>query len=220
MLDIIDYIDSNGEEKSFYYGTEHFEHVWESLVDTVFGEKDKEKFYPKCNWVIFDDEQNEHEVNYQNDIFKKYSLRPDTIMIHNRGTDKQKIFVLDSKYYRYGVSNFTYDLPGSDSIIKQIDYAQFIENGNKPIPKDVRDNLNKEEIYNAFILPYDKKENENDLKCFGYAKTNSSVGNQKYNKIYGIVLDVKSIMYRHIPHDKQMIEQLAAKIENAANSKR
>ena len=220
MLDIINYIDSNGEDKTFHYGTEHFEHVWESLVDTVFGENDKEKFYPKCNWVLFDDDQKEHEINYQNDVFKKYSLRPDTIMIPNRGTSKQKIFVLDSKYYRYGVSNGTYDLPGSDSIIKQIAYTDFIEKGESSIPKDVRNNLNKEEIYNAFILPYNKKANDVDFKCFGYAKTNSNEGNKKYHKIYGINLDVKSIMYHHIPHDKQMIEQLADKIENAANSKR
>ena len=140
-------------------------------------------------------------------------------MIPKRGTLEQKIFVLDSKYYRYGVSNGTYDLPGSDSIIKQIAYADFIEKGESTLPKDVRNNLNKEEIYNAFILPYNKKSNQEELQCFGYAKTNSNEGNKKYHKIYGINLDVKSIMYRHIPHDKQMIEQLADKIEKVANSK-
>lgn len=216
MLDIINYIDSNGEDKTFHYGTKHFEHVWESLVDTVFGETDKDKFYPKCFWILFDDEQNEHEINYQNDIFRKYSLRLDTVMIKNRSKPGQKIFVLDSKYYRYGISNIIYDLPGSDSIIKQIAYAEFIEKGEKSIPSDVRNVLNKEEIYNAFILPYNKSEDEQDIKCFGYAKCNSNDGNKKYHKIYGIMLDVKSIMYRHIPHDKQMIEQLADKIEKAA----
>ena len=35
-----------------------------------------------------------------------------------------------------------------------------------------------------------------------------------YHKIYGILLDVKSIMYKHIPKDKKLIEELADIIEN------
>ena len=216
MLDIINYIDSNGEDKNFYYGTEKFEHVWESLVDTVFGENDKEKFYPKCNWVIFGEGNSEHELHYDSDVYKKFSLRPDTIMITNRGKAGQKIFVLDSKYYTYGISNNAGNLPASDSITKQIDYAQFIEKGERPLPKDVLAQLNKEEIYNAFILPYNNQKTKTApdplLKIFGYAKSDSSTGSKKYHKIYGILLDVKTIMHRHLPHDNQMIAELSEKI--------
>lgn len=210
MLDIINYLDSSGQSKNFYYGTEHFEHVWESLVDTVFGEPDKEKFYPKCHWVLYDKNGGERQIDYSNDVYKKYSLRPDTIMIPDRGKTEQKIFVLDSKFYKYGVSSVSYDLPGSDSIIKQIAYAEFIEKGNQQIPKDVLRNLNKSEIYNAFILPFDKKDGD-DFECFGYANCDSYSG-KKYHKIYGILLDVKSIMRRHIPRDKALITELSQKI--------
>lgn len=72
MLAIIDYMDSSSEEKSFYYGTEHFESVWERLVDTVFGESDKEKFYPKCRWII----DGKGEANFGNDIYKNIPSGP------------------------------------------------------------------------------------------------------------------------------------------------
>lgn len=210
MLDMINYIDHSGQSKTFYYGTEKFDHVWESLVDSVFGEPDKEKFYPKCRWVLRDENGRERQIEYNNDIYKKYTLRPDTIMIPARGTAAQKIFVLDSKFYKYGVSNVSYDLPGSDSIIKQFAYAEFIEKGGPTIPKDALDNLDKDEIYNAFILPFDKEDGD-DFKYFGYAKCDSYTG-KKFHKIYGILLDVKSIMRRHIPRDKELIDQLAKRI--------
>lgn len=216
MLDIILYLDSSADKENFIFGTNNFHHVWESLFDTVFGENDKEKFYPKCNWVIFGEGNSEHELHYDSDVYKKFSLRPDTIMITNRGKAGQKIFVLDSKYYTYGISSNAGNLPASDSITKQIDYAQFIEKGERPLPKDVLAQLNKEEIYNAFILPYNNQKTKTApdplLKIFGYAKSDSSTGSKKYHKIYGILLDVKTIMHRHLLHDSQMIAELSEKI--------
>ena len=142
MLLVIDYIDSSNEAKTFYFGTENFENVWERLIDTVFGELDKEKFYPKCHWFI----EGKGQANLSNDIYKKYSLRPDTIMITNRGKENQKIFILDSKYYKYGVSGFDYDLPGTGSIVKQLAYAEYVENSPSSLPNDVKITLNKNEI--------------------------------------------------------------------------
>lgn len=211
MLSIVDYMDSSNESKTFYYGTEHFESVWEKLVDTVFGESDKEQFYPKCQWFI----KGKGEANFGNDIYKKYSLRPDTIMIMDRGKDSQKIFVLDSKYYKYGVSKHDYDLPGTGSIVKQISYAEFIERKPESLPKDVKNVLNEKEIYNAFILPGKSSGFGGELEYFGYSCADFKNETEKaYNKIYGIFLDVRTLMYCHIPHDKKMISQLANVIGN------
>ena len=211
MLSIVDYMDSSSESKTFYYGTEHFESVWERLVDTVFGESDKEQFYPKCQWFI----KGKGEANFGNDIYKKYSLRPDTIMITGRGTQKQKIFVLDSKYYKYGVSRHDYDLPSTGSIVKQIAYAEFIEGKPDSLPGDVKNALNEKEIYNAFILPGKSSGFGGELEYFGYSCADFKNETEKaYNKIYGIFLDVRTLMYRHIPHDKDMISQLANVIGN------
>ena len=75
-------------------------------------------------------------------------------MITNRGQDNQKVFVLDSKYYRYGESKNPNHLPDSSSVVKQIAYAQYIENPEKnTIPEDVKKYTSNNQIYNAFILP-------------------------------------------------------------------
>lgn len=205
MLLVIDYIDSSNETKSFYFGTKHFEGVWERLIDTVFGESDKEKFYPKCHWFI----EGKGLANLSNDVYKKYSLRPDTIMITDRGKDNQKIFILDSKYYKYGISNLDYDLPGTGSIVKQFAYAEYVENSPSSLPNEVKEVLNKDEIYNAFILPGEKKSDSN-LHYFGYSYADYKNRTEKsYSKIYGFTLDIKSIMYKHIPKDKKLLNELA-----------
>lgn len=205
MLLVIDYMDASNNEKDFYFGTEHFECVWERLVDAVFGESDKEKFYPECHWFI----EGKGQAKLGNDFYKKYSLRPDTIMITDRGKENQKIFILDSKYYKYGVSKFDYDLPGTGSIVKQFAYAEYVENAPLSLPKEVRNSLNKNEIYNAFILP-GENESGADLHYFGYSYADYKNETEKsYSKIYGILLDIKSIMYKHIPKDKMLIEELA-----------
>ena len=75
-------------------------------------------------------------------------------MITNRGKDNQKVFVLDSKYYRYGETKNPNHLPDSSSVVKQIAYAQYIENPEKnTIPEDVKKYTSNNQIYNAFILP-------------------------------------------------------------------
>ncbi len=211
MLLIIDYMDSSSESKTFYFGTDHFESVWEGLIDSVFGQDDKEKFYPKCHWFI----EGKGQANLSNDIYKKYSLRPDTIMITNRGKENQKIFVLDSKYYKYGMSKFDYDLPGTGSIVKQFAYAEYIENSPFSLPADVKKVLNKDEIYNAFILP-GKSDKDHPLKYFGYSYADYKNTEEKsYSKIYGFTFDVKSLMHTHIPKDKKLIEKLSELILNS-----
>ncbi|MCR5218700.1 LlaJI family restriction endonuclease [Treponema sp.] len=203
MLLIIDYKDSTDEAKNFYFGTEHFESVWEGLIDSVFGQDDKEKFYPKCHWFI----EGKGQANLNNDIYKKYSLRPDTIMITNRGKENQKIFILDSKYYKYGLSKIPYDLPGTGSIVKQFAYAEFIEREPEKIPHDVKKVLDKKAIYNAFILP---GQHDSPLQYFGYSHADYKNEHEKsYSKIYGFTYDIKTLMYKHIPKDKQMIDELA-----------
>ena len=121
----------------------------------------------------------------------------------------QKIFILDSKYYKYGVSRFDYDLPGTGSIIKQFAYAEYVENSPPSLPNEVKEVLNKDEIYNAFILPGENK-SDSKLHYFGYSYADYKNETQKsYSKIFGFTLDIKSIMYKHIPKDKQLIKELA-----------
>ncbi len=206
MLDVINSMDSSGEKKNFIFGTDNFHHVWEQLVDSVYGEGDKDSFYPKVYWKF----KNSKTFSFSE---KRNSLRPDTIMITNRGNENQKIFVLDSKYYRYGATKNPNHLPDSASVVKQLAYAQYIDNpdSRNKLPAKVRPFIKSENIYNAFIMPANTPTPEN----IGYVSADyvlpqtSDEAEKPYYKIHGILLDIKSIMYHHIPHDKKLIEKLA-----------
>ena len=97
-------------------------------MDHVYGVPNKQDYYPHTEWHIggrvFDDK----DVDY-----KKNALRPDTIMLVNDDV-KKEVFVLDSKYYKYGKSRNASALPGTDSIIKQVTYGKYMET-NKEHPE-------------------------------------------------------------------------------------
>lgn len=202
MLDIIRFLDNSKDSRTFYYGTENFAYVWERLVDTVYGIKDKEKFYPHCWW----------NSSCSDAAIMKYALRPDTIMITDRGSEKkQKIFVLDSKYYKCG------NLPASESIIKQIAYAQFID--KKEQEREAGFEVQSQRIYNAFILPFGA-EDSGTLKYLGYATSDYvgllDGGEKEYHRIHGILLDIKTLMYAHGVTDNAAIKALAEIIERGS----
>lgn len=211
MIDVINFLDANNEKQDFVYGTDSFHAIWEALVDEVYGESDKDKFYPKVYWKF-----NNNEVySFDNQNEKRNSLRPDTIMITDRGKPEQKIYILDSKYYRYGVTKNNSHLPGSESIVKQIAYAAYIDKQTERLPKDVASKIHTDKIFNAFILPAKKDNPEN----IGYSSAdfvfpeNNNTPEKTYYKIQGILLDIKHLMYNHQRHDNNAISILATYIE-------
>lgn len=153
MLDVLNFLDENSENKEFIYGTQNFHVIWEKLVDRIFGETDKEDFYPKVFWKLKNGNGGEERFEFRTDE-KRNSLRPDTIMITNREKVGQKIFVLDSKYYRYGATGIKNHLPDSASIVKQFAYAEYIE---KNIPEKIKNYRSENSIFNAFIMPASRK---------------------------------------------------------------
>lgn len=215
MIEVINFLDNdNNDKKEYIYGTNYFHHIWETLVDEVYGEEDKENYYPKIKWHFTDGKE---DFTYSNSNDKKNSLRPDTIMITNPKTSDQKIFVLDSKYYQYGETHWNSNLPGSDSIVKQIAYAQYIEksktNPNCKIDNDIKACIKEKSIYNAFILPADKDKHENSLpQNVGYATTDYIDEDKTYAKIHCILLDTKTLMQNHARKSSVEIERLAALI--------
>lgn len=203
MIDLIEFLEKSSESKNFTYGTNEFEYIWESMVDSAFGEKDKTKYYPHCYWEIDGKKYSSDQLE-----FKQSALRPDTIMITDKGTENQKTFVLDSKYYRYGESRQLNHLPMSGSIIKQIAYAEYIEK------KENRGELKHKSkaIYNAFIMPYESKKADENMKFVGSAYTDYKTGDKSYYKIKAILVDTKWLMENHNRNDK-MIKELAELIE-------
>ena len=52
MKDMLMYMDEETSEKQFYFGTDNFDRVWEKLIDRAFGEKDKDKYFPRSRWLL------------------------------------------------------------------------------------------------------------------------------------------------------------------------
>ena len=74
MLTIVSDIGSDKDIFSNYsYGTYSFEYVWEKLIDTTFGIKNKQEYFPKTKWTL-----------QQKGIQKEnHCLEPDTILIQD-----------------------------------------------------------------------------------------------------------------------------------------
>ena len=191
MLAVILYNGEENSEKNYRYGTYRFEYVWEALINKVYGIKEKREYFPNTYWSI-------DGVQYENAC-----LEPDTIMIWNGN-----VYVLDAKYYKYGVTRRMTDLPESTSINKQITYGEFIAE-QECFKKKHGENY---KVYNAFIMPYAQKNGE-ELKNIGIAYSNWKTNEKSYENIQGILLDIKHLMYASWGQNVEEIEKLVQCIE-------
>lgn len=191
----------------FYFGVKKFAPVWEAMVDKIFGKLPqgvaKDKFNPHCEWDLSSGAR-----GYEN---PNYAMRPDTIMWDEEGN---RLYVLDAKYYKFGVTGSAADLPSSGSICKQIAYAEYVETHWKEI-LGVDSIVLQNPIYNAFLLPYCfDGENLNlppddgfetrpcKMRFIGFCHGNwknldarpGEVDYRSYHRIAGILLDVRSVM--------------------------
>lgn len=192
MLNMLKYLDEQNSEKNYLFGTDYFERVWEGMIDRAFGIIDKRKFFPKTRWLL----------DYDNDK-EKFPLLPDSIMIY-----KNKFYVLDAKYYRYGVSGNSDHLPNSTDINKQITYGEYIAK-NFQIPND--------ELFNAFVLPYDMNSNSFEISS-EFNKIGEAIGDWKenannYERIQGIVVDTRFLLYNYLTISDRHKQQFAKIIE-------
>lgn len=198
MIDMVQYVGKKGKNAKFFFGTNDFEYVWEKMIDFNFGEDNKNDYFPRTSWYLG-----------KNGIHAKSALEPDTIMKND-----DKVFILDAKYYRYGDSKDPIELPRSTSINKQITYGEYVatnpkfkgEEGKIPI------------VYNAFLMPFNKngkafQTNENMLHI-GEARGDWKNSRAPYERVQGILLDVKWMMNRTVRHNKKDISQLAQLIED------
>lgn len=199
MISMIEYLDEKTKEKQFYFGTDRFEYVWEKLIDRVFGEKNKVDYFPKTRWNL---RTGKKKVNA--------ALEPDTIMLYDG-----KIYVLDAKYYKFGLTGNPNDLPESSSINKQITYGEYIytqrrfkETYGEDVP-----------VYNAFIMPYNANDNlfgSTDIYTnIGEATGDWKIAGHKYEKVQGILVDIRYLMYHYTGKPKNQIMRLAQSIESA-----
>ena len=183
------------ESKSIIsYGVDQYYSIYEKLVDYLFSNIDVTEFYPKGKWKLV----------YRDNEIDSSNLRPDTVFAKD-----DKIFILDAKYYRYGYTSNENDLPETSSIQKQIAYGEYAEKTHKG-----------KEVYNAFIMPYDKKrdnrfQSNEVLQYIGSAYSTASTTTRSYNKIHTFLIDLKYLIdiYNKYKKDSQLTEELIKEIE-------
>ena len=212
MLKMVRYLENrdnrgeDGSENEPLFGVNTFAPVWEAMVDKIFGKLPqgvaKDKFNPHLRWNdgCRDEKLDESEEEIVLNDPKRSTLRPDTIMVCGEGT-----FVLDSKYYKYGLTRFNSHLPGAESVCKQMAYAEYVEkmlgDPSTSLHFAQDDTLS---IYNAFIMPYcadaegaSASSATFQMKRVGYIYgdwKNVKDENRPYHKIHCILLDMKSVM--------------------------
>lgn len=191
MLAIIEYKGANNSDNEFKYGTNRFEYVWEALIDRVYGIENKDQYFPKTSWII------------QGTAYDNACLEPDTIMIYN-----DNVYVLDAKYYKYGATGRPGDLPESTSINKQVTYGEYIAEQDT-FKKLHGDNF---KVYNAFLMPYSALAGEN-IRSIGVAISSWKTNQKSYEKIQGILVDVKHLMKVGMTQNEQEMMELVNEIE-------
>lgn len=184
-----------GEIPNLTYGVQRFEYVWEGLIDYVFGEDDKEIFFPHAHWSI---------VSRNNMQVVSSELRPDTVIKLDG-----KIYILDAKYYKFGITHNPMHLPATDSIQKQITYGEYISRRGYAEP---------DKIFNAFVMPF--KRNEGDLPykfvSVGTADWKKyTEGTPNYNYVLGILLDTTYLIESYTRKSIPEIEAITQLIENS-----
>lgn len=172
------------------YGVYKYETIWEYMINEVFGNKSAANFFPSANWNLFDWKK-----------FESSKLRPDTIMVN-----KNNVYVLDSKYYKFGITFNPIHLPNTSSIQKQITYAENIDN-----------NYNYNNVFNAFIIPYNKLNNKNNLKnniqYVGYAESDWKKNvDITYEGISLILVDTKYLIDCYTKNKKGNQDKLIIEI--------
>ena len=195
MINIIIADNDNIDVKNCSFGVDKFELIWEKIVDYTFGIDNKEKYFPHARWHIFEEDS----------IKQSNALEPDTIMQYDG-----KTYVLDAKYYKYGITKNIKDLPTTSSIQKQITYGKYIQTNFK------------EDVYNAFIMPY-KSINTDKYKFVGIATADW----EKYDKdtcnyayVLGILADTKWLISNITQYSMQEIEVLSALIETSLSEQK
>lgn len=187
MLKVLSGVDDSDRAKEIVYGVDKYHYVFERMVDCVFSNiTDIKKYNPNAKWYLKKNNYSPKDAS---------SLRPDTIRIEplsKETTGDEKVaYILDAKYYRFGMTKNEDDLPETTSIQKQITYGD-------NIICNLKKKENIQEVYSAFILPYNKNNNDFDFKdnleYIGYSKADWRNDKLSHVKIYAFLIDMKHLI--------------------------
>ena len=130
-------LDINNSEQSIRnYGVEGFHEVWEVVVRYLFGNQELTGYEPVATY-------DGPEIKGKK---KKRPLRLDALLLKD-GT----YYILDAKYYHFGLEMMWSSAPETTDVEKQIVYGEYV---------DLKKNY-QNDIFNSFVIPYNKYNNPN-----------------------------------------------------------
>ena len=214
---IIQGLDAYIGSEDIEYGINDYHVVFEEMIRRVFGNRDATKFNPQGMWYLKQADKSYKQV-------ESSDLRPDCILIkEDPNSGDSFAYIVDAKYYSYGLDPERGSLPETSSIQKQITYGDFIKNNSKNPIKNV---------YNAFILPYNKNHNKfgtnDNLFHFGFAEGDWTPGVANHEIIHAFFIDLKYLIetynsQNHLRDVDQLIQDILQKtnefnaIKNSSN---
>lgn len=190
MENVLIGLDEVSDNNNIVYGVDTYYYVFERMIDSLFGTEKVDEYYPTFTWHL--------KYSNKSDGLAGPTIRSDTIM--RRGI-KDDIYIIDSKFYRYGTLDLTQTkgLPEASSVVKQITYGSYVQS----------EFLNNS-IYNVFILPYDAKSmnaeliKEEDKHLVYIGEVSSGWESDKtYGRIYTFLIDLRYVVktWNRIMHD-------------------
>ncbi len=150
---------TNNEQSINNYGVKGFHEVWETVVKFLFGNKEVSNLEPVATY------SGDHIKGNK----KKIPLRLDALLSRDGA-----FYILDAKYYHFGVDMQWNSAPDTTDVEKQVVYGEYVDFINKE----------KNDVYNSFIIPYNKYSNKNtkefnqNIQFVGY----STVSWKNYKK--------------------------------------
>ena len=212
MKNVIEGLDETSNNKDFVYGVDSYYYIFERMIDSIFSKVDEiNNFYPAGWWALDRDGYEE---------FNSSKLRPDTVILMPNENGRTDAFILDSKFYRFGYTGNTSDLPETTSIHKQITYGEFIKDY-------AHEKYNIDNVYNAFLIPYDstrdefkpKSDDDKIIQYVGYAKSDWKDNMQDHEIVHTFLIDLKHVIhtwngYNHDNAANNLVAQIKKQQEN------
>jgi len=168
--------DCNASDKYIRsYGTKCYEYSFEKMINKLFGNiENLSDYYPKALWNI----EERRGIPSSN-------LREDTIYLDNENTN---VYIIDSKYYRYGIDNIDSLLPNTKNIYKQIVYGDYVKEKIK------RDGKGDYKVYNIFIIPSNHDE---FIKYQGNAEMEYLNAGGEQQIVYLLLINMNSVIDKY-----------------------
>lgn len=183
MLKVLMGVDDSDRTKEIVFGVDKYHYVYERMVDYTFSNIDDiTKYNPNAKWYL---KKNAFEPKDAS------ALRPDTILLDTKQNGEKVAYVLDAKFYRFGTTGKESDLPTTTSIQKQITYGD-------NIICNLQEKENIKQVYNAFVMPYNKHNNifdyKENLEYVGYSEANWRNDKLSHTRICAFLLDTKHLI--------------------------